>query len=435
MVSDPLSLAIAAEAKPKGTALIEAGDPMSYRELWDAVQRRAADLAGDGPLVLSPRPTTDDIVTLLAAVAIERPLVLIHPRASDTERARRLALLDRAPIPKGTLALLFTSGTGGEAKAAVLSRDAVAAALRANAERHGWNDDDRWALWLPPAHIGGLSIPLRCVQGRAAVVLRDGPFDPAEAIAAVERDRITLLSLVPTMLRRLLDAEWKPPPHLRLVLVGGAALDEGLQKRASAAGVPTRTTYGMTETCAQLATATGPEEPGVGRPMPTMEVAIRAGEIVARGPALFAGYLGEPAPLDDGGWFATGDAGRLDEEGRLHVLGRLDDRILTGGENVDPLEVERALEAHPAIAEAAVFGAPDPEWGQRVSALLVPTAGPGELPAAIASVNEALAGHRRIRAAFAVDALPRTGGGKKRRRECDAIAATLTPLPKRGGVA
>ncbi len=180
----------------------------------------------------------------------------------------------------------------------------------------------------------------------------------------------------------------------------------------------------MTETCAQLATTTGVAEPGVGRPMPGMEVAIRDGEIVARGPALFAGYLGEPPPFDPDGWFATGDAGRLDDEGRLHVLGRLDDRILSGGENVDPLEVERALEAHPAIAEAAVFGEEDPEWGQRVAALVVAD---GEPAAAVAEVNASLGGHRRVRAIYVVDAIPRTASGKKRRGACAAIAAETSP--------
>lgn len=421
-MSDPLSLAAAAAERPDAPALVDRSSTTSYRSLWDAVRRRAETLR-QGPLVLSPRPRVDDVVTLLAAVEARRPLVLVHPRASAEERERRLALLERAPIPEGTLALLFTSGTTGEPKAALLSRRAFAAALEANAERNGWAAGDRWALWLPPAHVGGLSIPLRCVQGRAAVVLRDGPFDARAAIEAIEEQRITLLSLVPTMLRRLLDAGWTAPTHLRAALIGGAPLDRTLRERAVAAGVPIRATYGMTETCAQLATATTADEDGVGRPLPGMEVAIRKGEIVTRGLALFSGYLGEPSPLDEGGWFATGDAGRLDDSGRLHVLGRLDDRILSGGENVDPLEVEVALEAHPAIAAAAVFGQEDPEWGERVAALVVP-AKDDDLALAIGEVNRALAGHRRVREAFAVSELPRTAGGKKRRGACATLAET-----------
>lgn len=429
MVSDPLSLAEAAAARPDAVALIGDGDRLTFAALADRVERRVAEL-DDGPLVLSPRARTEDVVTLLAAVSARRPMVLVHPRASAVERTRRLSLVEGATIPEDTLAVLFTSGTTGHPKAALLSRDAVASALLAHDHHTGWVDGDRWALWLPPAHVGGLSIPLRCVQGRAAMVLRDAPFDPNEAIAAIEARSITILSLVPTMLHRLLESGWRPPAHLRVVLVGGAPLDETLRERALDAGVPVRATYGMTETCAQLATATTGTEPGVGRPLPGMEVAIREGEIVTRGPALFSGYLGEPPPFDGGGWFATGDAGHLDDDGRLHVSGRLDDRILSGGENVDPLEVERALEAHPAIAEAAVFGSPDPEWGQRVSALVV--AGTDDVAAAIASTNESLAPHRRVREVYVVDALPRTASGKKRRARCLDLATTLAPLPKRG---
>ncbi len=429
-MSDPLSLAEAAAERPDALALVDGPVRLTYAQLLTAVDQRAKELPEDDPLVLSPRPRTDDVVTLLAAVSSQRPLVLIHPRATDDERSRRLGLVHGASIPADTLAVLFTSGTTGSPKAAVLSRAAVSAALEAHARHGGWHEDDRWALWLPPAHIGGLSIPLRCIQGRATVVLRDGAFDPSDAIAVIDTEAITLLSVVPTMLRRLLDAGFQAPAHLRAVLVGGAPLDDALRERAIAAGVPIRPTYGMTETCAQLATATGPTEPGVGRPLPGMEVAIREGEIMTRGPALFSGYLGESPPFDRDGWFATGDSGRLDAGGRLHVLGRLDDRILSGGENVDPLEVEHALEAHPRIAEAAVFGTPDPEWGQRVSAFLV--AKEGNLAGALAEVNDSLAGHRRVRDAYVVDALPRTAGGKKRRRACVELAASLEPLPKRG---
>jgi len=424
-MSNPLSLEAAAREAPEATALVTDRASLTYRELASAVRERAATLT-ERPLVVSPRATPQDLITLLAAVAAHRPLVLLHPRSTEGERARRLALLERAPVPEGTLAILFTSGTTGEPKAAVLPREAFAAALEASAARLGWRPDDRWALWLPPAHVGGLSIPLRCVQGRAAVVLRDGPFDAPAAIEAVANERITLLSLVPTMLRRMLDAGWQPPAHLRVALIGGAPLDAALRRRAVDAGVPVRPTYGMTETCAQLATAERPEEPGVGRPLPGMAVAIRGSGIAVRGPALFAGYLGEPPPFDGEGWFATGDAGRLDEAGRLHVLGRLDDRILTGGENVDPVEVEDALEAHPAIAEAAVFGLDDAEWGQRVAALVVPAG--SDAAAAIATVNGSLGAHRRIREAFAVAALPRTAGGKKRRAACAAVAAETPPL-------
>ena len=425
---DPLSVAGAAAERPDALALVGHGEALTYRELASRVRARAAELDPGALQVVTPRARIEDVVTLLAAVEAQVPLVLLHPRASEAERAERLALARRAPVPPGTLALLFTSGTTGSPKVAVLSRRAFTAAARASAQHLGWRPGDRWGLLLPPAHVGGLSVPLRCVQGRAAVVVGSERFDASGAIELVEREGVTLLSLVPTMLARMLDAGWSPGPAVRAVLIGGAPLPEGLRARAIERGVPLRATYGMTETCAQVATAEIPTEPGVGRPLPGVELRIVDGEIRVRGPSLFDGYLGEPPPFDADGFFPTGDAGRLDEAGRLHVLGRLDDRIITGGENVDPLEVERALEAQPAIDEACVFGLPDPEWGTRVVAFVVSAASDAELRAALADARGSLASHRRPRQVHRVSELPRSPSGKKLRRLASARAPHLVPL-------
>jgi len=421
---DALDLSLAAAEAPHRLALVSTTERLTYAELSARVARRARTLRA--PVSIAPTLDVDTMVTLLAAVAARAPLVLLHPRGTAEDHATRRALIERATLPPDTLALLFTSGTTGVPKVALLPRTSVAAALGASAERLGWQPEDRWGLLLPPAHIGGLSVLLRCVQGRATTVLGASPFDAPAAIDQVERERITLLSVVPTMLAHLLDAGWRPPAHLRAVLVGGAALPPELHRRALAAGVPVHATYGMTETCAQMATA-APDEPGVGRPLPGVQLRIDEGQIRVRGPSLFAGYLGRPSPFDADGFFPTGDAGYLDDAGYLHVTGRLDDRIVTGGENVDPAVVEAALEAHPALVEAAVFGAPDPVWGQVVSAFVVSSLPDDALRETVAQVAANLAAHERPRRVLRVDAVPRTPSGKKQRR-ADAADGRLLSL-------
>ncbi|MEM9492000.1 MAG: AMP-binding protein, partial [Myxococcota bacterium] len=195
---------------------------------------------------------------------------------------------------------------------------------------------------------------------------------------------VTLLSLVPTMLIRMLDCGWSAPDHVRVVLLGGAPASRPLLERAARSDVATVVTYGMTETCSQLCTqipGSPIQEAGhIGPPVPGAEVCVRAGRIHVRGPMLLRGYLqdrdGQLAlrdPTDDRGWLDTGDAGRVDERGHLHVLGRADDMIISGGENVHPRTVERVLLDHPAIAAACVYAVPDATWGQLVACAVVVT--------------------------------------------------------------
>jgi O-succinylbenzoic acid--CoA ligase len=226
-------------------------------------------------------------------------------------------------------------------------------------------------------------------------VLR-GLMDPAR--------RITLVSLVPTMLARLLDAGLADPPTLRWALLGGGPISPPLLERAAAAGVPVAPTYGMTEACSQIAT--------FGWPLPGVELRLAAEEILVRGPIVSAGAVAED------GWLHTGDLGRFDARGRLEISGRKADTIVSGGENVAPAEVEAALLSHPAVADAAVFGLADPEWGEAVAARVVPRDG-----AALSA--EELRAHCAARLArFKVpkevrfcDELPRTPSGKLLRRE------------------
>jgi O-succinylbenzoic acid--CoA ligase len=235
-----------------------------------------------------------------------------------------------------------------------------------------------------------------------------GRFD-TEAVLAELMDptrRITMVSLVPTMLARLLDAGLERPPTLRWALLGGGPIAAALISRAKAAGVPVAPTYGMTETCSQIAT--------FGWPLLGAEIRLQGAEreILARGPMVSAGALAGD------GWLHTGDLGRFDERGRLEIVGRKAETIISGGENVAPAEVEAVLLAHPAVGDAAVFARPDPQWGEEVVAALV-------LRDGLTVTGEDLRAFCRARlAAFKVpkrfelrERLPRSESGKLLRRE------------------
>jgi len=359
-----------------------------------------------------------------------------------------------SPVPRNSplatrhspLAILFTSGTTGRPKAAVLSAANFTWSAVTSAFRLGVLPDDRWLLTLPLYHVGGLSILFRSALYSTAIILpeHEGPFDPVQLDAALRRHRATLVSLVPTMLYRLLQAvPGEPPAHLRIVLLGGAAAPVELLRQAHARGYPVALTYGLTEAASQVATATPAEvrsKPGsVGRPLFYTQVRVvdeagrdlpsgAVGEIVVRGPTVFLGYDSDPqathTALRDG-WLHTGDLGYLDPDGALWVVNRRSDLIVTGGENVYPAEVEAVLRQHPAVAEVCVVGIEDLEWGQRVAAVVVlhsdQQAGPGDLEA---HCRAHLAGYKVPRQWRFVDALPRTASGKIHR---PAVRALLTP--------
>lgn len=422
----------------------------------DALRRRldgvtapvVAVVGGAGP---------EAVVALLALLEDRVSFVLIHPRWTSAERDRAIAMAGACLCVEsgGALAtvpvtaalgnpsvgrgggIVFTSGTTGQPRGAVLSRAALRASARAHGRAMGWRDDDRWLLSLPTAHVGGLMIVVRCLQARRAMVVggrrASGNFDAGETLRIVERDRVTLLSVVPTMLARLLRTTRRPPSSLRAVLVGGAGAPAALMERARERGWPVFATYGLTEACSQVATERPDETPGgVGTPLPGVEVRVAApdgsaGAIQVRGDALFDGYLGaapdaplEP-PFEADGWFDTGDLGAIGEDGRLRVEGRRSDRIVTGGENVDPAEVEAAVVEWPGAVEACVVGLEDEEWGERVGAVLVPAAGfeaLGGLAGLGRHLGGRLAGFKRPRCWSVADRLPMAASGKVDRSAC-----------------
>lgn len=441
-------LAVAAEA-PDAVGLWVDGRPLTFGELGhrvrgaiDALEALGLDAADrTSRVALVPRRDLRSFVLLHALIELGVPVLPLHPRATREEHERledlgrptlrvpgELVLAPEGrprppsavPADSGALAILFTSGTTGTPKGAVLSRAAFAASARASAENLGWRPDDRWMLCMPPAHVGGLSILVRCLLGRRAVVLADGVgFGPDDIAAQIERDGVTLLSLVPTMLARLLEASFTPAPKLRAVLLGGAATSGPLLRRAADRGVPVLTTYGLTEACSQVTTqplgTTNRGDLGSGKCVAGTELRIREGLIEVRGPTLMSGYLDAPSPLTADGWLPTGDYGNLDGEGQLHVRGRRHDLIVTGGENVYPAQLEAELVMVDGVLDACVFGREDETWGQLVAVALVLASDAGARPRVEAAMAR-LASHRRPRAVAYVAELPRGRGGKLDRR-------------------
>ena len=322
--------------------------------------------------------------------------------------------------------IMFTSGTTGRPKGAMLTFgnhwwSAVGSALNL-----GLQEDDAWLAAVPLFHVSGLSILWRSViYGIPAVI--HPKFDPEAVHRAIDRGEVTLLSVVATMLQRLLDARGRTPypPTLRAVLAGGGPVPGHLLERAAELRLPVLQTYGLTETASQVATLSPRDarrKPGsAGKALFPVEVAVDAGpggegEILVRGPVVMAGYYKQPEATREafrGGWLHTGDVGRLDEEGFLYVSGRRSDLIISGGENVYPAEVEAALASHPDVAEAGVVGVPDPEWGEVPAALVAlrpgASLGPAELQAFCRTRLAPYKVPKRIRF---VESLPRNAAGK-----------------------
>ncbi len=278
----------------------------------------------------------------------------------------------------------------------MLTHDAVRASAVATSARLAVTADDTWLACLPLSHVGGLSVVTRALLTDSRLVVHDG-FD-AEMVGAAARDGATLVSLVATALQRI-DASL-----FRCVVLGGSAPPSDLPDNVV-------TTYGMTETGSGVVYD--------GHPLDGVEIRIDAlGEIQIRCPMLLRCYRDGSVPTIDG-WFATGDLGEIAADGRLRVHGRRGDLIITGGENVWPAAVEAALAGHPGVAEVAVAGVPDGEWGQRVVAWVVPRA--DATPPTLASLRdraaESLPAFMSPKEVRIVAALPTTSSGKVRRGE------------------
>ena len=519
-------LTLATRAHPDRLALIDGDQRLSYHELNTAVAELSACLTAHGiqqsqrVAVLLDR-SRDSVQLVHALVRIGASLVPLNTRLTademdyQVENAACNWILRTTPSPLGgrlgrgldssthvddlprnapdpylvgTLELdaefgiLFTSGTTGKPKGARLLWKNIFASAKASAERLGAYPDDRWLLTLPLYHIGGLSILLRSALYGTAVILpnfTDDQFNLTQLQARMQVTQPTMISLVPTMLHRLLDdaarsthlrrssliangeiasAEELPrkfPESLRLILLGGAAASLKLLERTFAQNLAVAMTYGLTECASQVATAT-PDEArqksgSVGKPLLGVRVEIRddegqalpsgeIGNIHVAGDVVMSGYLHQAEVQE---WLRTGDLGYLDADGDLFIVQRRSDLIVSGGENIYPAEVEAVLLQHPNVESACVVGIPDKQWGQRVAAAIVVrrTSFDGTMPnneqnahrhsniqgdgathhqfekEIIAFCRQHLAGYKIPRKIRVLDALPQTASGKVKRQD------------------
>ena len=330
----------------------------------------------------------------LPAPARERLLDALRPDRvveAGAEHARSSGM----PVEPGDALVVATSGTTGEPKGVVLTHDAVAASARAAGDRLAVDPTrDRWLACLPVAHVGGLSVITRALVTDTPLEVHAG-FDPIEVLRS-QRDGATLVSMVPTMLRRA-DVD-----GFRTVLLGGAAIPADRPANTVA-------TYGLTETGSGVVYDH--------RPLDGVEVRAVDGELQVRGPMLLRAYRDGTDPKTSDGWLPTGDAGSVGDGGRVDVQGRLGDLIITGGENVWPAPVEAVVRQLPAVEEVAVVGRPDPEWGQTVTAVVVvaPGCDAPELEVVRDAVRRELPAFAAPRRIERVDRLPLTALGKVRR--------------------
>jgi o-succinylbenzoate---CoA ligase len=365
--------------------------------------------AGDAVVPLDPDAPAPDLQRSLAAL---RPTALI-----DADGRRRA---DGVPVTAGVAAVITTSGTTGERKGVELTFAGLAASGTAITSAIA-GAGGRWLCCLPIHLVAGLAVVGRAWTTGAAVTVHPG-FDPA-AVEEAGKGGAAFVSLVPTMLRRLLDRAPAAVAGFEHVLLGGGAIEPDLLARARGAGATVSTTYGMTETWGGVVHN--------GHPLPGVELRLElpaddetVGEILVRAPMLMRGYRlwpeGTAAAIDAEGWYRTGDLGRFDPEagGRLWVVERLGDVVNTGGVKVSPTEVERVLARHPAVADVCVAGRPDPDWGQRVVAFVVPAeaGSPPSVDDLRSFARHELAAAKLPREVVVLEAIPRTPGGKPLRR-------------------
>jgi O-succinylbenzoic acid--CoA ligase len=440
-ITQPDWLWAAAQEAPNALALIDGEATWTYARLNVEADVLCAALAADGAesgerigvllpnsayaialiwaiwrlgataVMLNTRLTADELAYQRDAADCTR---IIDAHSSHPLANSQPPIANRQYTRLATAVIMFTSGTSGRPKGVQLTFNNLYYAAMASTLRLGNQPEDRWLLSLPLYHIGGLSMLVRACLSRVPIIVLDR-FEPQRILAACAQHHATLVSLVPTVLHRVLSAEFRVqsanqptadsrqpianspfPPSVRLTLIGGAAASPELIVQALARGIPIATTYGMTEAGSQVCTALPDEvraKPGtVGKPLPFMRVRVvdeqgrdvptgEYGEIVVAGLNIMWGYLGEqhdipltkwgtPArlPYQDG--FRTGDIGYLDADGDLFLVQRRSDLIITGGENVYPSEVERVLREHPSVADVVVVGVSDAEWGQRVAAVV-----------------------------------------------------------------
>jgi o-succinylbenzoate---CoA ligase len=424
---------------PDRTGLVTPERALSYAELEAEASAAARRLAARGVrrnanVVLGLPAGADHAILLHALIKVGAIAQPLDARLDDVEREAAIeptkpALVVSGPEdvagPEADLPLLgehdldavhcrlLTGGTTGRPRAIGLTYGNHLWSAVGSAFKIGVDPTDRWLCCLPLHHVSGLSILMRSVIYGTGAVVHEG-FDIDRVAHSLAEEGVTLLSLVPTMLVRLLAAEVDLSGP-RAILLGGGPVPVEVIEEAAGRGANVVQTYGLTEAASQVTTL----EPGeahrklgsAGRPLLTTHLRIQDGEILVQGPTV------APGCADEDGWLHTADLGHIDEEGFLYVEDRLDDVILSGGENIVPSEVEEVLLRHPQVADAAAVARPHPEWQQAVTAVVVLRDG------ATASAEElrrhcagSLAGHKVPKSVEFAPELPRSSSGKLLRR-------------------
>ncbi|HEU5254220.1 MAG TPA: o-succinylbenzoate--CoA ligase [Solirubrobacterales bacterium] len=424
---------------PDRTALVADGAEMTYAELeaeatWVARRLAAHGVRRGSTAALTMHPRREQVVLMHALMKLGAALLPLGPRLTAEERAAIVnaeePIIDlddpgqltqtEADMPllgehdmDAVCCRVLTSGSTGTPRPIPLTYGNFLWNAVGSAFNIGVEPSDRWLCCVPLSHVAGLGIVMKAVIYGTTAVVHDG-FDVDRVGAALERDGITQVSLVATMLTRLLEADVDLSGP-RAILVGGGPVPAEPLEEALAKGATVVQTYGLTETCSQvttLAPADAKRKLGsAGRPLLTTHLRILDGEILVQGPTVAPGHA------DADGWLHTGDLGHIDEEGFLYVSDRIDDMIVSGGENVIPAEVEEVLLRHPRVTEAAVVGREDPEWQQAVTAVVVLESGAEVSPDELRRhCSESLAGFKVPKRIELVSALPRTPSGKLMRR-------------------
>ncbi|MFJ1812701.1 MULTISPECIES: class I adenylate-forming enzyme family protein [unclassified Streptomyces] len=466
-------LAVSAAEAGSRTALVFGDRTWSYAELDLAVRRTAARLDQCGVrkgdrVVMQGAARPEALITLFAVTRMGAVLVPLHPQVTESELAvvceetdpTALVADERFPAGSGlrlaweelhagnegpeTVALAtpvgsdiaiiaFTSGTSGRPKGVALTHDNLYWSMVGGLARLPFGPDGTALVSTPLAHVAVLGgLPQYTWAKRGTVILAPR-FDPDLFIDLVRDHKVTCAFAVPAMsalLARHPRFGGEDLNTLRWILSGGSPAQTATREQFRARGTGVVNSYGLTETAAGV-TYSAPDEPtaSTGSPVPQVELRVvdaagspapldTPGEIWVRGPSVAADYwtaAGPTAVTDREGWFHTGDRGLFDAEGRLSVVGRLKDTIITGGENIDPAEVENALADFPGVVGVAVSGAPDPLWGELVTVFLVTDSGDPTLDAIRAHLDGRLARHKWPRRLCVVPALPRGATGKLQR--------------------
>jgi o-succinylbenzoate---CoA ligase len=432
-------LAQRSQSCPDRVALVADGADVTYVELeaestWVARRLAAHGVRRDSTVALTMHPGREEVVLVHALMKLGAILLPLGPKMTAEERAAVVAgeepaldLTDpgeltqtEADLPllgehdmDDVVCRLLTSGSTGRPRPVGLTYGNFLWSAVGSGFNIGVQPEDRWLCCMPLSHVAGLGIVMRSAIYGTTAVIHDG-FDVDRVAAALTEDRVSVISLVATMLTRLLEAgaDLSGP---RAVLVGGGPVPEEPLEEAIGRGATVVQTYGLTEACSQVTTLAPGEAQrklgSAGRPLLTTHLRIQDGEILVQGPTVAPGHA------DADGWLHTGDLGRIDEDGFLYVDDRIDDMIVSGGENIVPAEVEKVLLRHPEVADAAVVGREDPEWQQAVTAIVVLEDGsevtPDELRRHCA---ESLAGFKVPKRVELAAALPRTPSGKLMRR-------------------